>query len=149
MKKLLLFISLISLPLLSGSCSNEPDLSDSRIEYYRYANPTHDTETLIENESIRVAIGKPVYLQIRTQSNDGSTPRFFGQVDDQQKAELIGGEIPVVATYTHDDGSYRQINELEVFLLPDLYSPGQVISFETRIGSKSGVLSEKIYLVLE
>ena len=149
MKKLLLFISLISLPLLSGSCSNELDFSETWVHYYRSEGPAQDDGVRIKNDSIRVAIGKPVYLQVRTQSNDGSTPRFFGQVDDQQKAELIGGEIPVVATYTHDDGSYRQINELEVFLLPDLYSPGQVISFETRIGSKSGVLSEKIYLVLK
>lgn len=147
-----IFLSLtISLLLLLSSCSNELDYSESWIEIYQYDDHSMSNGNMIKNDTIYMSfttLDEPLILQVRTQSNDGSTPRFYKQIDNQERVEITE-EVPVSALYTNPDGGYRQINEIDVFVSSNLFTSGQMITLETTIGSVSGTLSKEMYVVIE
>lgn len=151
MKRSAFIILILSLPLLTSSCSNELDFEESWIELYTHHDYAHSNREEVTGDTIYTGfttIDEPLILQVATQSNNGSSPRFFMQIDDGERIEITK-EVPMGGSYIHDNGATREIRDIEIMIPSNLFSEGQVITYETRIGSHSGLLAREVYVIIE
>ena len=151
MKRSALIILILSLSLLSASCSNELDYSASWIEYATFDDYAHNNKQEVTGDTIYTSFTtpeKPLILQIKTQSNDGSSPRFFRTIDDGERIEITN-EVPMGGFYEHDNGATRHVKEIDVMIPSNLYSAGQIFKYETIVGAHTGVLTKEIVLLIK
>lgn len=151
MKRSALIILILSLPLLSISCSTEPDYSTSWIKYSTFDDYAHNHEQEVTGDTIYASFTtpeKPLILQVSTQSSDGSSPRFFRTIDEGERMEITN-EVPMGGFYEHDNGTTKHIKEIEVMIPSNLYSAGQILKYETMIGSDSGIISRTVYVMIQ
>ncbi|SOC79673.1 hypothetical protein SAMN06296241_1205 [Salinimicrobium sediminis] len=151
MKRSALIILILSLPLLSISCSTEPDYSTSWIKYSTFDDYAHNHEQEVTGDTIYASFTtpeKPLILQVNTQSSDGSSPRFFRTIDEGERMEITN-EVPMGGFYEHDNGTTKHIKEIEVMIPSNLYSAGQILKYETMIGPGSGIISKTVYLMIQ
>ncbi|MDX1754293.1 MAG: hypothetical protein R3259_13960 [Salinimicrobium sediminis] len=151
MKRSAIIILILSLPFLSLSCSTEPDYSTSWIKYSTFDDYAHNHEQEVTGDTIYASFTtpeKPLILQVSTQSSDGSSPRFFKTIDEGERVEITH-EVPMGGFYEHDNGTTKHIKEIEVMIPSNLYSAGQILKYETMIGSGSGIISKTVYLMIQ
>ncbi|MFD2517594.1 hypothetical protein [Salinimicrobium flavum] len=151
MKRSALIILILSLPLLSASCSNELDYSESWIEYATFDDYGQNNKQEVTGDTIYASFTtpeKPLILQIRTQSNDGSSPRFFRTIDEGERIEITN-EVPMGGFYQHDNGATRHVKDIDIMIPSNLFSAGQILKYETIIGSGSGTVSRTVYLMIQ
>ncbi|WP_324720426.1 hypothetical protein [Salinimicrobium sp. HB62] len=151
MKRLASIILTFSLPLLNISCSTEPDFSDTWIKYSTFDDYAHNDEHEVTEDTIYTSFttpGKPLILQISIQSNDGSSPRFFRTVDKGERIEITN-EVPMGGFYEHDNGTTRYIKEIDIMIPSNLFSAGQIIEYETIVGSSAGNISKTISFIIQ
>ncbi|MCY2685647.1 hypothetical protein [Salinimicrobium sp. TH3] len=151
MKRSALFILILSLPLLSASCSNELDYSESWIEYATFDDYGHNNKQEVTGDTIFASFTtpeKPLILQIRTQSNDGNPPRFFRTIDEGERIEITN-EVPMGGFYQHDNGATRHVKDIDIMIPSNLFSAGQILKYETIIGTHTGNLSKEVIVQIE
>lgn len=144
-------ILILSLPRLFGSCSNELDYSTSWIKYSTFDNYGHNNKQEVTGDTIYASFTtpeKPLILQVSAQSNDGSSPRFFRTIDNGERIEITK-EVPMGGFYEHDNGTTKHIKYIEIMIPSNLYSVGQIIKYETIVGSGSGTVSKKIHVIIQ
>lgn len=142
---------LIFFTFLLSSCSNDLDLSNSWIKYGTRANHLDSSETFIKSDTIYIPLDEKSLFHIYTQSNDGSKPKIYKQIDDQIIKDItdLPLKAPMIANYFDPGGGYKQINEIHIYFPSHLYSKGQTIRFITTIGSHTGEIKNEIYLMLK
>ena len=143
-------ILIFSLPLLFTYCSNEPDLSNSWIEYATFDDYAHTNRQEVKEDTLYTSFTSqenPLILQIKTQSSEGSSPRFFKTINDGERMEITA-EVPPGGLYVHDNGASRHVKEIEIMIPDNLFTAGDLIKYETILGSKDGTLSEEIFVVI-
>lgn len=147
----ILILLVISFTFVFNSCSNDIDFSNSWIKYAQRDNHLDPSDTFIKTDTLYVPHDSEFLLHIHTQSNDGSKPKIYKQIDGQDMRDITDLllEAALSATYNDPDGGYRQINEIHVDFPSHLYSSGQAIKYVTTISSKTGEITNKLYLILE
>ncbi|MDX1604126.1 MAG: hypothetical protein R3209_13740 [Salinimicrobium sediminis] len=151
MKRSALIILILSLPLLSISCSTEPDYSTSWIKYSTFDDYAHNHEQEVTGDTIYASFTtpeKPLILQVSTQSSDGSSPRFFRTIDEGERMEITN-EVPMGGFYEHDNGATRHVKDIDIIIPSNLFSAGQILKYETIIGTHTGKLSKEVILRIE
>ena len=86
-----------------------------------------------------------------TQSNDGSKPQISMQIDNDEVVDITNDSyLAFVSGNTTDSiPGYRQINKLRIDIYEEIFSVGQVIRYQTEIGSKTGEIKKEIYIVVK
>lgn len=150
MKRAACILLSISLPLLWCSCSNELDYSESWIRFATYNDYGHNNRNEVTGDTIHTSFttpDKPLILRVSTQSNNGSSPRFYMTIDGGETIEITK-EVPMGGFYAHDNGTTKHIKDIDIMVPSNLYSVGQTIKYEIGIGSHSGTLSRTVYVLI-
>jgi hypothetical protein len=143
-------ILLICLVQVSCDKNSHLDFSNSWIKYYFYETTLFNSGKPINNDTITMAINDKFLFRIKTQSNDGSEPKIFKQIDDNEIIEItnIPGEATFESYYREERG-YRQINKFYIDLSETMFSSGQTIKYTTRIGSLNGEIEKKLNIAIK
>ena len=151
-KRILLILILASIGIIFNSCedTNSLDFENSWIKFHRYENDLDASETVLSEDTIIVSLGDNFIIRVKTQSNDGSEPRIYKQLDNNEIEIItnIPGEATMESNFREENG-YRQINKIYLSVSEVQYSTGQVIKYEVKIGSKTGEINDKVYIVIK
>ncbi len=151
MKRSALIVLILSLPLLSASYSNELDYSESWIKYATFDDYGHNNKQEVTGDTVYASFTtpeKPLILQIRTQSNDGSSPRFFRTIHEGERTEITR-EVPMGGFHEYDNGATRHVKDIDIMIPSNLFSAGQILKYETIIGTHTGNLSKEVIVQIE
>ena len=139
------FLIILGLFTLS-SCEDYSNIDYSE-SWIKYTNE----DSQVVSDTIYSSLNRTFYVLVWTQSNDGSKPQISMQIDNDEVVDITNDSyLAFVSGNTTDSiPGYRQINKLRIDIYEEIFSVGQVIRYQTEIGSKTGEIKKEIYIVVK
>jgi hypothetical protein len=139
-----IFLFTLGLFTLSSCVDSDIDFSESWIKYT-------DEDSKSVSDTIYSSLNKTFNVLVWTQSNDGSKPQIYKQIDNNEVIDITNDSyLASLSGNTQESKEgYRQINRLRIDIYDGIYSTGQVIRYQTEIGSKTGNIKKELYIVVK